>query len=89
LAAVQLLTFLPYALNPDNLPRFFFFGFNEGREEEGRVVNRHISDAELPELKRQLELRDKSRKEMQAYKKRIAYLEKLLHLRGKEDGQDK
>ena len=57
--------------------------------EGGRVVNRHVPEAELPELKRQLELRDKCRKEMQAYKKRIAYLEKLLHLPGQGDGQDK
>ena len=48
--------------------------------EEGRVLNRHIPEAELPELKRQLEERDKCRKEMQAYKKRIAYLEKLLQM---------
>lgn len=48
--------------------------------EEGRVVNRHIPEAELPELQRQLEQRDKCRKEMQAYRKRIAYLEKLLQM---------
>lgn len=57
----------------------------EGR----RVVNRHVPEAELPELKRQLALRDKSRKEMQAYQKRIAYLEKLLHLPRKGDGKGK
>jgi hypothetical protein len=57
--------------------------------EEGRVVNRHVSKAELPELERQLELRDKCRKEMQAYRKRIAYLERLLHLPGQEDKQEK
>ena len=48
--------------------------------EQGRVVNRHIPKAELPELRRQLEQRDKCRREIQAYRKRIAYLEKLLHL---------
>lgn len=53
------------------------------------MVNRHVPASELPELKRKLELRDKSRKEMQAYKKRIAYLEKLLYLRGTEDKQEK
>lgn len=45
-----------------------------------RVINRHVSDEELPELSVQLEQRDKCKKEMRAYKKRIAYLEKLLHI---------
>ena len=45
-----------------------------------KVINRHVSDAELPELRVQLEQRDKCKKEMKAYKKRIAYLEKLLHI---------
>ncbi len=46
--------------------------------ENGRVVNRHIPKAELPGLQHQLEQRDKCRKEIQVYKKRIAYIEKLL-----------
>lgn len=46
--------------------------------EGGKVVNRHVPEAELPELRQQLERRDKVRKEMQEYQKRIAYLEKLL-----------
>ena len=46
--------------------------------EHGRVVNRHIPETELSELRLQLEQRDKCRKEIQAYKKRIAYLERLL-----------
>ena len=46
--------------------------------EHGRVVNRHIPEAELSELRLQLEQRDKCREEIQAYKKRIAYLERLL-----------
>lgn len=45
-----------------------------------RVVNRHVSEEELPELCAQIELRDSCKKEIQAYKKRIAYLEKLLHI---------
>ena len=48
--------------------------------QQGRVVNRHIPKPELPALKRQLEERDKCQKEIQAYRKRIAYLEKLLQL---------
>jgi hypothetical protein len=48
--------------------------------EKGRVVNRHVPKGELAELQKRLEQRDKCRKEMQAYRKRIAYLEKLLQL---------
>ena len=57
--------------------------------EEGRVVNRHIPEAELPEFQRQLAERDKCRKEIQAYKKRIAYLGKLLRLPRQEGRQKK
>ena len=57
--------------------------------EEGRVVNRHIPEAELPGLQRQLEQRDKCRKEMQAYKKRIAYLEKILKMPRRRGEQKK
>ena len=46
--------------------------------EQGRVVNRHIPEAELPELQRKIEQRDKCREEIQVYKKRVAYLEELL-----------
>lgn len=48
--------------------------------EDAKVVNRHIPKAELPDLQRQLEQRDQCRKELQVYKKRIAYLERLLQL---------
>ena len=46
--------------------------------ENGQVVNRHISKAEVSELQQQIEQREKCRKEMRVYKRRIAYLEKLL-----------
>ena len=46
--------------------------------EDDRVVNRHVSGAELPALRKLLAEREKCRKEVQAYRKRIAYLEKLL-----------
>ena len=48
--------------------------------EQGRVINRHISKAGLPDLRQQMEQRDKCRKEIQAYRKRIAYLEKILQI---------
>ena len=43
-----------------------------------RVINRHVSDEELSELRRQPEQRDKCRQEKLIYRKRILYLEKLL-----------
>ena len=51
--------------------------------EDGQVVNHHIPEAELSELKGKLEQRDKYQKEIQVYKKRIAYLEKLLQMPGR------
>lgn len=48
--------------------------------EQGRVVNRHIRKAEIDELRQQLDERNKYRKEIQAYRKRVAYLEKLLQM---------
>jgi len=55
--------------------------------EAGRVVNRHVPGAELPALRKQLAERDKCRKEVRAYKRRAAYLEKLLggQRRGRRD----
>jgi hypothetical protein len=55
--------------------------------EAGRVVNRHVPGAELPALRKQLAERDKYRKEVRAYKRRAAYLEKLLggQRRGRRD----
>lgn len=47
---------------------------------DGRVVNRHVQEAEVAEVKQQLELRNKCLQEMRAYKKRMAYLEKLLKM---------
>lgn len=46
--------------------------------EGGRVVNRHIPSAEVPALQKKLEERDKCRKEIRTYKRRVAYLERVL-----------
>lgn len=53
--------------------------------DSSRVVNRHVSAADLPELQWQLEQRDKYRKEMQVYRKHIAYIEKLLQMPRRPD----
>ena len=49
------------------------------RRDGKKVINRHISEKELPELQKRIEEREKCRKEIRAYKKRMAYLEKLLN----------
>lgn len=48
------------------------------RREGKKVVNQHVSEKDLPELKKMIAERDKYRKEIQVYKKRLAYLERLL-----------
>jgi hypothetical protein len=48
------------------------------RRDGQRVVNRHVAEKDLPELQKQLEERDKYRKEILIYKKRMVYLERLL-----------
>ena len=48
------------------------------RREGKKVVNRHIAAKDLPALQKQIEERDKCRKEILIYKKRMVYLERLL-----------
>jgi hypothetical protein len=48
------------------------------RREGKRVINQHVSEKDLPELKKLIVERDRYRKEIEIYKKRMAYLERLL-----------
>ena len=48
------------------------------RREGKKVVNQHIAEKDLPQLQKQIEEREKTRKEILTYKKRMVYLEKLL-----------
>jgi len=57
--------------------RYHYLVFREG----GRVVNRHIPKSDLPALRVQLRERDQCRKEIATYRRRIAYLERLLRAR--------
>ena len=57
-------------------------------EDGMKVVNRHIAEKDLPELQKQIEEREKYRKEILAYKKRMVYLEKLLKKPNREGGHD-
>ena len=59
------------------------------RRDGKKVVNRHIAEKDLPELQKQIEEREKYRKEILAYKKRMVYLEKLLKKPNREGGHDK
>jgi hypothetical protein len=45
-----------------------------------KIVNLHVAEKDLPRLKKQIEEREKYRKEILAYKKRMAYLAKLLKI---------
>jgi hypothetical protein len=48
------------------------------RRDGKKTVNRHIAEKDLLELQKQIEDREKNRKEILAYKKRMVYLGKLL-----------
>ena len=61
---------------------YHYLVFREGR----KVVNQHIPKRDLPALRAQLKERDQCRKEIAAYRRRIAYLERLLKERRKEKG---
>jgi hypothetical protein len=44
----------------------------------GKVINKHIPNKEVQEILKKLEQRKKYEKEIQSYKKKIAYLNKIL-----------
>lgn len=53
---------------------YHYLVWREGK----KIVNRHISERDLPGLQKQLEEREKLRKEIQLFKKRLNYLEILF-----------
>ena len=61
--------------------------------EGGKVVNRHVARESIPPLRDQLKERDKYKKEIQSYKKHVAYLEGLLNTsksrRGRIEGSSR
>jgi hypothetical protein len=59
------------------------------RREGRKVVNEHIPAKDLPDLQKQIKEREKYRKEILAYKKRMVYLEKLLKKPSREGGREK
>ncbi len=59
------------------------------RREGKKIVNLHVAEQDLPKLKKQIEEREKYRKEILAYKKRMVYLSKLLKKSKREGGHGK
>jgi hypothetical protein len=55
----------------------------------GMLEDEYISEKDLPELQKQIEEREKYRKEILAYKQRMSYLEKSLKKPNREGGHDK
>lgn len=53
---------------------YYYLVSREGK----KVVNKHVSKEKIPQLRDQLKERDLCKKEIRAYEKRMAYLERLL-----------
>lgn len=63
----------------DNVYSYYYLKYRE----EGKVYNKHISKNKVQELLRKIELRKKYEKEIQSYKKKIAYLNKIMGRQGR------
>jgi len=53
---------------------YYYLKYRDG----GKVINKHISNKKVKEILENLKLRKKYEKEIQSYKKKIAYLNKLM-----------
>jgi hypothetical protein len=53
---------------------YYYLKYRKGE----KVISKHISNREVQEILRKLEMRKKYEKEIQSYEKRIAYLNKIL-----------
>lgn len=58
----------------DRVYSYYYLKYRSGE----RVVNKHLRNDDVQEIEKKLEQREKYEKEMQAYKKKIAYLNKIL-----------
>jgi hypothetical protein len=54
---------------------YYYLKYREGE----KVFNKHIPNNQVQELSKKLELRKKYEKEIQSYKRRISYLNKIIH----------
>ena len=60
---------------------YYYLKYRNG----GKVINKHIPNKEVQEILKKLEQRKKYEKEIQSYKKKILYLNKIL-IAGKRRG---
>ncbi|MFZ5907501.1 MAG: hypothetical protein ACOYVJ_08880 [Nitrospirota bacterium] len=58
----------------DKVYYYYYLKYREGE----KVFNRHIAKKELQDILKKLELRKKYEKEMQSYKRKIVYLNKII-----------
>jgi hypothetical protein len=61
---------------------YYYLKYREGE----KVISKHVPDREVQEILKKLALRKKYEKEMQSYKKKISYLNKILRA-GKKRGR--
>jgi len=64
---------------------YYSLKYREGQ----RVVNQHIAEDKLEELKKKLALRKQYEQELKAYEQRIVYLKRLLKTKGRVLGAQK
>jgi hypothetical protein len=58
----------------DNVYSYYYLKYREGE----KVFNKHIGKKELQDILKKLELRKRYEKEIQSYKRKIAYLNKIM-----------
>ncbi|MEW6067844.1 MAG: hypothetical protein AB1610_06105 [Nitrospirota bacterium] len=58
----------------DKVYSYFYLKYREGK----KVINEHIPNNHVQELLKKLEIRKKYEKEIQSYKNKIAYLNKIM-----------
>ncbi|MEF9438545.1 MAG: hypothetical protein L0922_07360 [Candidatus Mariimomonas ferrooxydans] len=63
----------------DRVYSYYYLKYRDGE----KVVNKHISKEEIQAISKKLDQRKKYEKEMQSYKKRIDYLNRIIRLGNK------
>jgi hypothetical protein len=58
----------------DKVYSYYYLKYRQGE----KVINKHIPNAEVKEILKELSLRKKYEKEISSYKKKIAYLHKII-----------
>ncbi len=58
-----------------NIYSYYYLKYRNG----GKVINKHVPNKEVQEILKKLEHRKKYEKEIQSYKKKILYLNKILN----------